>query len=289
VTVLLVAWWLAIAELARAGLLGSAVGVDLAGAVPVLGWLVALKAVAVDAVGLGVHGPGLAVSAAALVIAALGALARPAPASVWPAGLPALVALAAGGLAAAGPDAFVAGSTDAGRAVIALALAAALTLVTAVRHRGPLDVRQGLVVGAIVAAVVAESIAVVTLLTPHVGTVDRNAQLGLSIAWAVTAIALIALGLVARGELASTARRSGIPLLGLAVAKVLLYDTARLAMGQRAALFLAIGALLLIGAYLYTRLLTMLRGDAGGTDPATPSQSPAPSRRRPRRRSPAAP
>src|SRR5262249_53526836 len=66
VTVLLVAWWLAIAELARAGLLGSAFGVDLAGAVPVLAWLVAVKAVVVDAIGLGVHGPSLAFSAAAL-------------------------------------------------------------------------------------------------------------------------------------------------------------------------------------------------------------------------------
>jgi uncharacterized membrane protein len=108
---------------------------------------------------------------------------------------------------------------------------------------------------------------VVTLLTPVVGTVDHTAQLGLSIAWAVTGIALIALGLVARGELASTARRAGIPLLGAAVAKVVVYDTARLAMGQRAMLFLAIGGLLLVGAYLYTRLLTMLRQDG----PAEPT------------------
>jgi hypothetical protein len=265
--VLLVAWWLGLAELARARLLGSAFGVELARAVPVVGWLVAVKAVGIDAIGLGLHGSSLAFSAGAFAVAALVAIARPAPGLRWPSGLPAVAALAAGGFAVAGPGAFVAGSADAGRAVLALALAAALTLAMAVRHRGPLDVRQGLVVGAIVAGVVAESIAIVTLLTPHVGTVDRTAQLGLSITWAVTAIALIALGLVARGELASTARRSGIPLLGLAVAKVLLYDTARLAMGQRAALFLAIGVLLLVGAYLYTRLLTMLRGDAAGVDP----------------------
>jgi hypothetical protein len=266
-TVLLVAWWLAIAELARAGVLGSAFGGPIARAVPVLGWLVAVKGVGVDAIGLGLHGSSLVFSAAAFGVAAVVAIARPATGSAWPAGLPALAALAAGGLAVAGPEAFVSGSADAGRAVSALALAAVLTLVTAVRHRGPLDVRQGLVIGAIVAAIAAESIAVVTLLTPAVGTVDHTAQLGLSIAWAVTGIALIALGLVARGELASTARRAGIPLLGAAVAKVVVYDTARLAMGQRAVLFLAIGGLLLVGAYLYTRLLTMLRQDG----PAEPT------------------
>jgi len=150
---------------------------------------------------------------------------------------------------------------------VALAVAAALALATAIRFEAPHRVRQTLVIGAIAAGVLAESIAVVTVLTPQVGTIDRTAQLGLSIAWAATAIALIAIGLVARGELASTARRSGIPLLGVAVAKVLVYDTARLAMGQRAGLFLAIGGLLLVGAYLYTRLMTILRGEAGGADP----------------------
>jgi len=166
----------------------------------------------------------------------------------------------------AGSDAIVAGSADATRAVFSLTTAAGLALACAIRHRGPRDVRRLLVVGAILAGVLAESVAVVTLLTPHTGAVDRSAQLGLSIAWAATAIALIAVGLVARGELASTARRTGIPLLGVAIAKVLLYDTARLSIGQRAGLFLAIGGLLLVGAYLYARLVALTRDDATGPE-----------------------
>jgi uncharacterized membrane protein len=51
------------------------------------------------------------------------------------------------------------------------------------------------------------------------------------------------------------------PLIGLAVAKVLVYDTARLTTAQRAGLFIGIGVVMFIGAYLYTRLLESI-GDA---------------------------
>ncbi len=76
------------------------------------------------------------------------------------------------------------------------------------------------------------------------------------------AIALIAINLVWSGDLAASARRSGIPLLGLAIVKVLAYDTSQFGTGRRAALFLAIGALLLVGAYLYPRPLREAREDS---------------------------
>ncbi len=268
VTVLLAGWWLILAELARSGALaGRVLGAPLSGLVPVAGWAIAVKAVAVDALALGPHGPALGYAAAALAGAALVTLYRPpATGGDWPDGVPMITGLAVLGAIMAGSDAIVAGSDDATRAVFSLATAAGLGLACAIRHRGPRDVRRLLVVGAILTGVLAESVAVVTLLTPHTGTVDRSAQLGLSIAWAATAIALIAVGLVARGELASTARRSGIPLLGVAIAKVLLYDTARLSIGQRAGLFLAIGGLLLVGAYLYARLVALTRDDAAGSE-----------------------
>ncbi len=236
----------------------------------VLGVLVSGKAVLIDCIGLGVHGSSLVLSAAALVVAAAWPLRRVVARmpEEGPAGLPAIVALAVGGIAVAGPMAIVEGSTDAFRGTIALAIAALLAIATALRHDAPAAGRHALVTGAITVGLLAESIAVVTLLTPAIGTVDRGAQLGLSIVWAATAIALIAIGLVWRGDLASAARRTGIPLLGVAVAKVLVYDTARLSLGQRAGLFLAIGGLLLVGAFLYTRLLGLTRGDAGDAQPS---------------------
>ena len=268
-TVLLVGWWMAAAWLGRAGVLAGALAV----APGAFGALVAAKAVLIDTIALGVHGPSLALSAAAFGCAAIWPLRRVVARVPYegPEGLPAIVALATGGIAVAGLMAAVDGSTDATRGTVALAVAGLLAIATALRHEGPAAARHALVIGAITAGVWAESIAVVTLLTPEVGTVDRGAQLGLSVVWATTAIALIAIGLVWRGDLASSARRTGIPLLGVAVAKVLVYDTARLSLGQRAGLFLAIGGLLLVGAFLYTRLLGSAHGEATEGPAAAPT------------------
>jgi hypothetical protein len=252
--------------------IGVVAGV-LAAAPGVFGALVAAKAILIDTILLGVHGSSLALAAAAFVAAAIWPLRRVVARipDEGPEGLPAIIALAFGGIAVAGLTAVVDGSTDATRGTIALAVAALLAIATALRHEGPDQARHALVIGAIAAGVWAESIVAVTLLTPEVGTVDRGAQLGLSVVWATTAIALIAIGLVWRGDLASAARRTGIPLLGVAVLKVLLYDTARLSLGQRAGLFLAIGGLLLVGAFLYTRLLGLARGEPSDPPVAAPT------------------
>jgi hypothetical protein len=56
------------------------------------------------------------------------------------------------------------------------------------------------------------------------------------------------------GPLDAFLRRSGVLLTGVAAGKVLLIDTAHLDLGHRAGVFLAVGLILLAGAYVYTRL-----------------------------------
>jgi hypothetical protein len=276
-SVVLVAGWLAILALARLTALSDIFVREPAAA----GWPVAAKIVAVDVVALGPHGAGLAVDAVALMLAGVVCLRveRPDIGRAGPATLPAASALALGGaIVAGGLGAIAYGSSDAGRAVVALLAAAALATAAVRRMRTPESWRRALVVALIATAVWAASIATVTVLTPEPGSdqISRSAQLGLSLVWAAAAVALIAFGLVRHGPLGTTARRCGIPLLGLAVAKVLAYDTALLGNGQRAALFLAVGALLLLGAYLYTKLVKTLDQPEDGPRPPAPRPPMAP-------------
>jgi uncharacterized membrane protein len=102
----------------------------------------------------------------------------------------------------------------------------------------------------------AGSVAVVTLLTPVPGGGDaaQAAQLGLSLLWAAAGLPLVAAGLAWRSDASELRRRAGTALLALAAVKVVLLDTAHLDLGHRAGVFLAVGAVFLVGAYLYVRL-----------------------------------
>ena len=79
----------------------------------------------------------------------------------------------------------------------------------------------------------------------------QGAQLVLSAFWGVTGLAMIVYGLV-RAQRA--ARMAGLALLGLAVAKVFIFDLSQLDSIYRVLSFLALGLLLLAGAFAYQRL-----------------------------------
>ena len=72
----------------------------------------------------------------------------------------------------------------------------------------------------------------------------------MTIVWAVSAFALLTVGIVRRLE---AVRYVGLGLLGLAVAKLLFIDTASLATPARVAVFAAVGVLMVAGAFLYLK------------------------------------
>ncbi len=81
--------------------------------------------------------------------------------------------------------------------------------------------------------------------------IGKQAQVALTIMWALVGLGLLGFGLV-RDSLAS--RGAGLALLGLATAKALLYDLSALDIAYRVLSLLGLGVLLLAGAYAYQRL-----------------------------------
>jgi hypothetical protein len=111
-------------------------------------------------------------------------------------------------------------------------------------------------VGAGVSAVYLLSIGVVDVFARQIGgSVDveelgKQAQVGLSVLWAVLGGTAFVVGLV---RPVADARRFGLALLGIATVKVFLFDLAALDVAYRVLSFVGLGVLLLASAYLYRR------------------------------------
>ena len=82
----------------------------------------------------------------------------------------------------------------------------------------------------------------------------------ITIVWAAIAAALLTAGIVRRWR---AIRLTGLGLLGLAVFKVLFYDTASLATPARVAVFAAVGVLMLAGAFLYLKFRNLFESEKG--------------------------
>jgi uncharacterized membrane protein len=80
----------------------------------------------------------------------------------------------------------------------------------------------------------------------------------ITIVWAAIAFGLLAGGIIRRRK---AIRLTGLGLLGLSVFKVLFFDTASLATPARVAVFAAVGALMLVGAFLYLKFRTLFEAD----------------------------
>jgi uncharacterized membrane protein len=100
-------------------------------------------------------------------------------------------------------------------------------------------------------AVYLGSVLVVEAAGAHPDVVDQDAQLALSAFWAALGFGSLVAGLVRDTR---PLRLAGLALLGLAVAKVFLVDLAALESIWRVASFLALGLLLLAGAFAYQRM-----------------------------------
>jgi uncharacterized membrane protein len=137
------------------------------------------------------------------------------------------------------PEALVDGVRALGPALAALG-AIALAGAVAARCGWP---RGWVVTG--VAALFGASVAISTLVA------GQRGQLLISALWASSGLATLWAGL--RADHAGV-RRGGLALLALALAKAVLYDLAALDVGYRAASFVALGLLLIAGAFAYQRL-----------------------------------
>jgi uncharacterized membrane protein len=200
----------------------------------------------------------LALEAALLVVVARGV--RLPHAAV---GAAALIALATAHAVAfeAVPRALVYGVADLGAAAVALvAIALAAGVAAGLAPRTARELRIGLGALAGVALVYLGSVAIVTGFQPQADalgaetgllSIRQQGQLVLSAFWSVAGVAALVAGL-RRGE--AHVRWAAFILLGVATAKVFLFDLSALESLYRVGSFVALGLLLLGGAFAYQRL-----------------------------------
>ena len=153
------------------------------------------------------------------------------------------------------PDALLDGVGDLGQALVAtLAVGVAALLMGLLVERR--DVAMLLLVTAAVSFVYAASLGIVDLIQGDQIERSQTAQVVLSAFWASIGLVAIVVGLVR--DLREL-RYGGLVLLGLGVAKLFLYDLAELEQLYRVLSFIAVGLLLLAGAYAYQRVRSVGR------------------------------
>ena len=189
----------------------------------------------------------------ALVAVALAVAARWGPSDVAEYAAPAVLALGLLHVLAveAPPSALRDGVDDLAAATVAVAAVAAAALVLARLADRVRRVARALEVMAAAAAVYLPSVAIVDLTTTGDAEPGQTPQVLLSAFWSVTGLAALVYGLV-RDE--KRFRLGGLALLGIAAVKVGLYDLAELDEIYRVLSFIALGLLLLAGAFAYQRI-----------------------------------
>jgi uncharacterized membrane protein len=103
-------------------------------------------------------------------------------------------------------------------------------------------------------AVYAVSVLTVGLLTSSAPGIEQDAQTALSILWGVLGVGALAYGARWHQERIRTVRIGGFILLGMAAAKVLVFDTSQLEATYRVLVFIGLGLLFLGGAFLDQQL-----------------------------------
>jgi uncharacterized membrane protein len=159
------------------------------------------------------------------------------------------------------PRALVDGAGAVGLALLAVgAVAAALLAAARMAGDEPPVLRTTLEIAGAAFAVYGISVGVVSAFPPDAATVDpaltglgvrQQGQMLLSAFWAGTGLVTLVWGLV-RDE--RSRRAAGLALLSLALGKVFVYDLAALDSIYRVVSFVALGVLLLIGAFAYQRM-----------------------------------
>jgi uncharacterized membrane protein len=148
------------------------------------------------------------------------------------------------------PDSLIDGVADLAVAVVAvLCVGIAALLISQLVQL--VDVRLVLLGVGSVAILYAVSLTIVDLLQGDAAEPSQTAQVALSTFWGIVALVAIVIGLV--GDVREL-RYAGLALLGLSVAKVFAYDLSELDSLYRVLSFIAVGVVLLVGAYAYQRV-----------------------------------
>ena len=217
-----------------------------------IGALLAAVGIGLSAIGLALalSGPALVVgwSAEAVVLAWVARRTGERRAEL---GVGLFLVLAVGHVLAfeAPPSSLLVGVDSLARAAIAIAVVGSAALAVSLLFEAAAG---GLQVVAAVAFVYLPSVAIVdTWTTGDASNPGQTPQLLLSALWGATGLAALVVGLV-RDE--RRLRLAGLTLLAIAVAKVFLFDLAKLESIYRVLSFVALGLLLLSGAFAYQRL-----------------------------------
>lgn len=141
------------------------------------------------------------------------------------------------------------GVDDLGTALLAVVATTVAAFVSSRLSPDPLDKLLSLVGG--VGAVYAPSIAIVDLTSGGELAPGQTPQVLLSAFWSATGLAAVVFGLLRDDK---RLRLGGLGLLGLAAAKVVVYDLKELDEIYRVLSFVALGLLLLAGAFAYQRI-----------------------------------
>ena len=158
------------------------------------------------------------------------------------------------------PVAIADGVEDLGASVVAIACCAAAAVACWYWGR-EIEPRTGTVAGYVGAAgfVYLGSVAIIDVIGDNAGGEAREiGQAWLSAFWTATGLGAIVWGMVRRSP---KARLGGLALLALAIAKVWTYDLSELEETARALSFVALGLLLLAGAFAYQRFLPEAEGE----------------------------
>lgn len=168
-----------------------------------------------------------------------------------------------------------------------LAIGATAVAVAAGARYLPLDerVRSALLLAAGVGLVYLASVLLVDFFQGRVGgptaleELQKQAQVSVSILWGLIGMAVFLAGIVSWRQ---GIREGGLGLLGLATAKVFLFDLSYLDVAYRVLSLIGLGLLLLLGAYAYQSLRPRRPSTDEGTDDAAreapadvPSETPA--------------
>jgi len=158
------------------------------------------------------------------------------------------------------PVAIADGVEDLGASVVAIACCATAAVACCYWGR-EIEPRTGTVAGYVGAAgfVYLGSVAIIDVIGDNAGGEAREiGQAWLSAFWTATGLGAIVWGMVRRSP---KARLGGLALLALAIAKVWTYDLSELEETARALSFVALGLLLLAGAFAYQRFLPEAEGE----------------------------
>jgi uncharacterized membrane protein len=150
------------------------------------------------------------------------------------------------------PEALRTAADDVATALVGIAIVGAAAAVLSILIRdSPWELERAYLAVAGVAAVYLPSVAIVAAFGGDTVEPGQTPQVLLSAFWAVTGLAGIVVGLLRDVRLL---RLGALALLGVSVAKVFVYDLSELESIYRALSFIALGLLLLGGAFAYQRI-----------------------------------